>query len=426
MSTTDIRDEWQNEAKDKWIKTGGCGTVEAATGTGKTWLAFKCIKEYMSRYPDSIVHVIVPTKLLKDQWIALIPDNLTDNVSIWIINTYVKIPRKCDLIIPDEMHNYAAPSFVKVLDMSFTHILGLTATFKRKDGKHILLMSVAPLRYKLPIEVARKLGFVSDYQVYNLGVDFDPHSLECQEYRKAHNTFNGLFTFFDRDFKVLMKCVYGDYQVIDSIARQHDLTTEKVKGFTFACMNAMRKRKEILYEATAKLPILKEIINKLNLKTLVFTQTITSCEAIVDLIPNSITYHSGIKGYKPKKGKTITAAQAKRDILTSFENGTYDRLVGAKALNEGFSVNNVELAIFYAYTSDIRTFVQRMGRAVRWVDGKKATIIALYMKPFTGPDGSTIFSQELNWLKAAQKGDIGSIKWIDSVDEITNNKTISF
>jgi superfamily II DNA or RNA helicase len=371
---------------------------------------------------DKIIDVVVPTILLKKQWEEILAKELP-TASVFVIKTYLTLGRKPNLLILDEMHNYAAATYRKVLNSSAQHILGLTATLERKDGYHNLLQFKAPVVYRLPIEKARKLGFVSDYQIYNLGVDFS--SLEDQEaYRKAHSSFVGLFQIFDHDFELAMSCLMNNYASLHLVATRKDLPEKDVRTKAIMWRQSMKKRMDILYEAQSKIPVVQDILSRVSGQAIVFTQTVKSCEILTEYLPDAVTYHSQIKG-SVVNGKRVSAAKVKESIIQDFEQKSFRTLVGAKALNEGFSVNDIEIAVFFSYTSDIRTFVQRLGRAVRFVPGKKATIVCLYMKPFDY-NGKMIHSQELKWLKDAQKSKIGTIEWIDSVDQILNVPVVTF
>ena len=124
-------------------------------------------------------------------------------------------------------------------------------------------------------------------------------------------------------------------------------------------------------------------------------------------------------------GNKIPPRVQKAEIMQEFEEGDLKAISCAKSLEEGFSVNAVTMSLIASYTSDMRSFIQKMGRAVRFVPGKKAFIVCLYMKPFKFKS-KTISSKEKAWLESAQKGNTHSIKWVDSVDEIVNEESISF
>ena len=46
------RDERQEEAMKKWLKSNGKGCIVACTGFGKTRIAINCVNRVMSKYPN--------------------------------------------------------------------------------------------------------------------------------------------------------------------------------------------------------------------------------------------------------------------------------------------------------------------------------------------------------------------------------------
>lgn len=422
----DIRDAWQSSAENAWNSNGGNGTVVASTGTGKTYLGIRIAIKYIEYFPNAIIHIIVPTAYLKKQWrkdfITSKNEDALKNVQIFVINTYARTRVKCSLRIFDEFHRAGGPSFQKIITFPCDHFLGLTATLKRKDGLHLLLEKSAPVVYNLPLKEARRLGFVSDYQIYNLGVDFDEETKIV--YQNAQSMFNTLFAAFEHDFDGAMACMKGDHGELQRFSHVMKIPTDQVRGKAMGWMYHMKNRKEILHKAPAKLPQINKILHAIGGKTLIFSQTTDFCDAISEYVPNCESYHSNIKT-QLIDGKKIGPKKFKESMIDRFENGDLDRISCAKALEEGFSVNAVTTVIIASYNSDVRGFIQKMGRAVRFVPGKKANIICLYMKPFE-LNGKKISSKEVGWLKASQVGNGGSVKWVNSINEIVQQETLSF
>ncbi len=66
--TTDLR-SWQRDAIDAWNANGQRGVIEAATGTGKTMVAFAAIAQLRRQHGDRLrVAIVVPTMQLARQW----------------------------------------------------------------------------------------------------------------------------------------------------------------------------------------------------------------------------------------------------------------------------------------------------------------------------------------------------------------------
>lgn len=95
----------------------------------------------VNRNPDAFVLIVVPTEIIKNQWVEqLIERNLFLNCKVEIINTVVKNTYNVDLLILDEVHAYMTVTYAKVFDVvEYKLILSLTATLERLDGKEELI-----------------------------------------------------------------------------------------------------------------------------------------------------------------------------------------------------------------------------------------------------------------------------------------------
>lgn len=97
------RDERQDEGVQKWINNKCRGTLEWATGTGKTVAAIKAVNRVLKRYPNFKILVIVPTDALVDQWKKELSERcVTSNYGVHTINSAVTHNWNCDILILDE------------------------------------------------------------------------------------------------------------------------------------------------------------------------------------------------------------------------------------------------------------------------------------------------------------------------------------
>lgn len=136
LFTPPTRDERQEEGRIKWIDNKCRGTLEYGTGVGKTYTAIKCAKSVLNKYPQFRILVVVPTDLLKEQWIMqLTKHGIFMNAEVVVINTVVKHEWTCDILIIDEIHRMGADTFSEVFErVKYRMILGLTATLVH-DGR---------------------------------------------------------------------------------------------------------------------------------------------------------------------------------------------------------------------------------------------------------------------------------------------------
>ena len=73
--------------------------------------------------------------------------------------------------------------------------------------------------------------------------------------------------------------------------------------------------------------------------------------------------------------------EARKSIMEHMRGGQSTVLIGAKAIEEGLDIPNIDNAIFVGNTKkDTRGYIQRAGRILRPIPGKVATIYVLYAK----------------------------------------------
>lgn len=132
---------WQDELWDTFRNNGYRGLLKAPTGAGKTVAACKVLDLYREHYPDSVIWVAVPSRILIGQWEGVLRDMDLDNV---IVQHYASTALRLeefflgqepdatpDLLVCDEAHLLNSPTgtlWKTVIEYGIPHILGLSAT----------------------------------------------------------------------------------------------------------------------------------------------------------------------------------------------------------------------------------------------------------------------------------------------------------
>ncbi|MBT4407966.1 MAG: DEAD/DEAH box helicase family protein, partial [Euryarchaeota archaeon] len=137
---------WQSEAYNKWIGIEPTAweygllikrmTIQAITGSGKTYLAVMIAIEHLNKHPRSRVVVVVPTTSLLQQWLDILRGfnmgNVSavggghryDGVSPIVVSTqhslkklmgHSNLTKGDTLFVLDECHKMAAKATYKVL-----------------------------------------------------------------------------------------------------------------------------------------------------------------------------------------------------------------------------------------------------------------------------------------------------------------------
>lgn len=467
----------------EWIKQGCQGTQEAIPGYGKTYVAVLAIQRLHRKYPDVPVDVVVPSTPLYYDWVdpknGHIKVHGLKNVEVFVINTYCKFGRRNPgLLIVDEIHKAGSTEFFKIFEVAGcvkklertkqdTYILGLTATLERLDGKHRLLQEYCPVFDTVTIEEGRKEGYVSNYKVYNWGLELNEE--DRVEYDKWHNIFNNSFGKFNHNFDLAMACSkstnwISEVEVVISKENQVTRQVEEVKvtmakttrdwiywwsqqqewdgekdsfwspssisKYAQQFSTSMRNRKTFIYTASVKLEAAKALVDRYPVKTITFSESISFAERLKEALGDKcLAYHNDIKGRKERveiiskrglisyKEKHISSKQVKAEIIESFKSRNGIQVISTvKSLHEGFDYAGIRLSIKASYDSSKVARIQKDGRPSRldYQDlDKNALIVNLYIKD----------SQEEKWLRANQRGLTG-VKWVDSIDKINTELNI--
>ena len=492
------RDERQRRIHVDWREAGGRNTVEACTGFGKTRVAVNVIKSMNENLPMATCDVVVPSIHLKKDWSkenGHIVSNRLKNVEVFTIHTYIKANRDPTLLVIDEIHNMGAETFSQIFTMAdYKYLLGLTATLERTDGRHELIQKYAPICATVTLEEAVANKWVSDYEVYNIGVDLsDEDRLREVEINDA---FNNYFAKLESDFDLANACRgsmkpqwnkekgwYEPAQVSfarrkgwhgnslqQAIAinsrnkslgekvkpwggnREFEFSPEKISEYAQKWGFYMNERQEFLHDATNKKSKAIEIIEKFrDKKIIVFTERKATCDDLTERLKKKgilcESYHSEVKteiyclGKLVALGEMVGTTTKYRDLETDkllsldniklkfgkvvrlgkerlkerrakdFEDGKFNVLVTVKALDEGFNVGDIDISLTVAGKSVTRQNDQRNGRALRFVEGKIAWMINLYV----------IGTKDYYWTKARQEKSKPP-HWIDDINEIGKTK----
>jgi len=147
----------------------------------------------------------------------------------------------------------------------------------------------------------------------------------------------------------------------------------------------VRQRKTLLYNAKGKVKETIKILDQYpNAKVIIFSETKKFAESIADAREDCVAYHSGMG--KKARAAALAAFKDKRTKVRAVSS--------VKALNEGWDVPDLTIAIIASGPSTSKDFIQRVGRAVRYLEGKRAIVVNLCVED----------SQEEKWVKKRTEG----------------------
>lgn len=329
---------------------------------------------------------------MKDQWIEQIDARgLGLNARVEIINSVIKLDWSCDLLVIDECHLAAADTFQRVFQcVSYKFILCLTGTMERLDMRHLLIEKFAPICDRITIEEAERNGWVSPHKEYLVLLNVD-----LTEYNEWTRKFNNYFSYFNYDFGLAMR-VATDPIARNRWAKQMGLDARKTAAIAMDWMRMMKKRKDFVMNHPKKLEVARKILNaRPDCKAITFSATIKMAEDI----GIGYTVHSQKKTRENKQ------------ILEQFNEQSSGVLNTSKSADQGLDLKGINLeVILHTDSSKIRK-VQRVGRSIRYEQGKTTEIFTLVIagtqevKWFTNSKASkviTINEEQLDRVLAGE------------------------
>lgn len=337
--------------------------IELPTAFGKTVIAIELIKKY--NYKRMLI--VANTTHLVSQWeneLIKYKININDSI-ITTIQSACKFKKyDFDLLIIDEGHHSVAPKFVELLENNkFKNIIILTSELIRDDMRHLLLK-----QFKIKIisnksyEQGIKEKLISDFQIINISVKLIEN--EIIQYEKINNFIRENYKKFNYNFLEVKMQAYSNY-----------LATELL-----LCFN---KRKELLNNAFSKQNKVKEILeNNLWSKTIIYCEYISNANSLYELLKHQFScciYHSEIKD--------------KEKVLEDFKTNKFKIIIAVKSLDEGLNIPDLDFAIIMSSSKQERQRIQRIGRLLRYKEGKVATIYNLYCEN----------TKEEDWLRESLK-----------------------
>jgi superfamily II DNA or RNA helicase len=403
-----LKDLVQTDVNDV-LDEHGSVVAEMTTGFGKTVVALKAIR----KRTFSLINIVVPTEALYKQWIdRLTKENLLDRVQgVYIINTYtmtgkVEFPDP-DLLIVDEAHrclNEQSVYFSQLLQIApNSQKLLLSASL---DVKHKAFLDELGINvyYVVTRNWAFRHGLVPYHTAMNVPVDLTP--VEMSDYLVAQDTIDKESKFF---YAVGVYDPYVGYSA-DRIAAMRGIPVGAVYGKHKKWRNAYDTRKQILYNASNKEVILKEMLQYVSEKAMIFCKSIDYVKKLVEDDLYGVQYHS-----KLKKSERTAA-------LESFFSNLYPRIYSVDGLKEGVDVPpDCRLVFRMAYEKNERDTTQITGRASRFDENnleKESFMFNFYVRNFMAR-GKEVQSKELDWLKSNQKSEYNVI-WFDEADDAIN------
>jgi superfamily II DNA or RNA helicase len=352
---------YQRAALLSWELSGRRGTVVLPTGSGKTQVALAALRESAAR-----ALCLVPTRALLEQWtvalskvyrgkVGCLGDGRRDLQAITVStfeSAYRLMPRiggQFELLVVDEAHHFGSGARDEALEMSIaTQRLGLTATPPSEPALSRLADLIGPTVYQLGIaDLTGK--WLSEFDLVTVQLGLNP--AESAAYARDRRAFSQ----YQR--RVRSSDPQATWQDFASQAAQSP------EGR--AALQAWRRNRDLLHFTEAKADAVGVLLARHR-----------DCRVLIFTADNRAAY--GIAREHLIMPITCEISRAEREFaLTAFRTGKLRCLVSARVLNEGIDVPAADVAIIVSGTQGQREHVQRVGRLLRPMPGKRALIYQL-------------------------------------------------
>ena len=352
--------EWQQEAFDYFNEHPKC-VLGAATGTGKTYIAIQIIKRILTLKPNIKCLIVVPKNVKRTYHggavrilqltaerdavretgceefslteVGIYYGEIKEISRITITNMHnldnLKengLFKEFDFIVWDELHNYMTQRLLNYIKIDKTYKLGLTATIKRKDHKHWKQLELFDFNYfEYSIDAAVKDEILSRFRFTTIGITLDKHTKDKYD---------------EIDAKI------KQYEAMDKMkANFNNITESKV--------SMLRKRRDILAKNNAKEQIFER-----------FKDDILGRKSIVFVENNSVApgLYWGLtgQGFSPCIFNSDIPKEKRKENLNGYTQDKYDIILTTRALDEGYNLPKIDLAIILGGSSNIRQAIQRI------------------------------------------------------------------
>lgn len=366
------RTERQEQGVQKWVDNKLCGTLNWATGVGKTRGGMIAINRFLKKNPTKTVIIVVPSEPIQKQWVQELADwNLTSQCSVKTMRDTSVNKYHCTLLVIDEIHKIGAPTLLSIFkNVHYTIILGLTATFERLDGKDEIISKKCPIVDTITIEEAIANKWLSDYREYEVLIE--PEDID--EYKTINKEFCEHFSYFGNEFQLAMNCA-TDWKARVALAKERvkDINNQdtwkdvnkQILVHAMGFNRTLQARKKYIYNHPRKIELANLILgHRQNKKCITFSATVAMAE--------KIKYGYVYSGKDSKKKGRMTLEE-----FVKQDGGVLNTVM---KLNEGFNCPDISVSVILGINSSQTTKKQRIGRVIRQKEGKVAEVFTLVLK----------------------------------------------
>lgn len=355
------RNEIQQSAVNAWLESNKHGTLELATGTGKTIAALKAL--YTMPKKDGKVHLFLAETIEREKDLKSdielfnkINDcNLLQDYNLKFLcyqSAYRLKDYEFGLVIADEIHNSLTEEYVKFYhNNKYDAVIGLSATVDRsikylvhgvEVTKGSMLDQIAPSCFQYTMEQSIKDGIGRKLNIYIINHKLDSINKTIaagSATKKFYQTELSAYQYWDKEHK-----------------KSWFIQNQETKDIKIR-VTAM-KRSKLLFELPSKVEATKQLLDKLKGKTLIFSN---SLDSVLKVTPNVISSRNS-----PEQNKALREA---------FDKGSIQVVGNNKMLVQGANMKELDNCILMSYYSSEVSIIQKLGRLRKNGDTKGSVFI---------------------------------------------------
>jgi superfamily II DNA or RNA helicase len=316
--------------------------VVAATGTGKTIVAALDYKRLRAEHGDLSLLFVAHRKEILEQarqmFRVVLQDGSFGELLVGGLRPYdgrhvfasvqslhgdrleSVEPDAYDMVIVDEFHHAAAPTYERLLgQLAPRYLLGLTATPERTDGQSVLGWFDHRVAAELRLWTALDRGLLSPFQYFGIS---DGTDLSRVGWRRGGYVVEDLENVFT-----------GDDARVDLVLRalkRHIRDPHEMRALCF-CVGVRHAQFLASRFVRAGLP--------------------------------AAAVHAG------------TPSEERREALSRLRDGSLCALFAVDLFNEGVDVPDIDTVLFLRPTESVTVFLQQLGRGLRLSDGKECLTV---------------------------------------------------
>jgi len=293
------------------------------------------------------------------------------------------------LVIFDEIQDCLSPVYFNFVENNLLNTdiprMGLSATidgtreFEHKGkltNKLELLNSFCPIVFKYTLNESWKNDTSRKLKFYIINHQLDSVNKNIEAGKKGAR---------------FMTTEYAMYDWLEKNFRK-SLFLPKSDKKDFMVRNAASARATFLYTLPSKIPLCKELLSKLDTRTIIFGNSVQS---LMQITPNCITSHN--------------SSEKNNEILSKFQSGQLDVIGSFKMLEQGANLKGLDNLVMHSYYGKTKSTIQKLGRLR--VKGDELGHVFIIVTKGT---------QELSWFTSMTEGLEFDVIQCNSVSEAIN------